>query len=419
MKKEDLKNSFDQIKPSESAKKRMLDNILNHSERKKGIFMTLFGSKKAIPVLALTLVIAGGLLIYNQLLRKHNYGSSLTYNVENDVSMGREDAIAPLLNQFQIDGRHYILLSDELRADYGLPAVVSEKDIGDKITDITTGPDKSLIGKEVYSYIPAGGEAVVAVKKDNEYQLFRFFTFESYNNNQDEDSVKYLALYGIDGADDIAKIQFIGHSEQSKLQGRTDISGEITDKGEIERFYSYYSVLKNSSDKYFDRLFNYRGTDSGNKGIEVDIVEPDELNPPDAIEPNVIAPDQIGHSEYRPRDMASENMASDRIDIAEDLPLEIAAKSGAGVVSGDTPEVNIVPPVNPSHGMMDMGNTESGVSKPGQGSSSAALENLVTIRIYNQRGVYFDSPYYIDFGFISRYEVSEDFAGFMSKYLDK
>jgi hypothetical protein len=370
VKKEDLKVSFDQIKPNESAKKRMLDNILNHSNRKKGIFITSFNFKKAIPALALTVVITGGLFTYNILSGNHNYNSLPEYGVTDSVGQGREDAVAPLLNQFKIDDKHYILLSDDLRADYGLLATVNESDVGEKIADITTSPDKSLIGSEVYSYTLTGGEAVVVVKKDNEYQLFRFFVFESYNNNQDEDSVKYLELYGIDKADDIAKIQFIGHSEQSKLQGITDIRGEITDRDEIARFYSFYSVLKNSSDKYFDRLFNYNGTDSGNKDVEMDTA----------------APDQIGYAED-----LSMDAESNRTDVAEDLPLIIT----------------------------DKGDTGSGTVQPSQGSAGNALENPITIRIYNQSGVFYDSIYYINIGFISRYEVSEDFTDFIDKYLDK
>ena len=61
----------------------------------------------------------------------------------------REDAIAPLLNQFRIDDKHYILLSDDLRKEYGLPAVVIESDVGEKIADIKVSPDESLIGSKV------------------------------------------------------------------------------------------------------------------------------------------------------------------------------------------------------------------------------------------------------------------------------
>lgn len=424
MKKEDLKASFDQIMPSEFEKKRMLDNILNHHDRKKGISMPLYNIKKAIPALVLTVVIAGGLLAYNIVQKNNNYDSKPEYGVADDAGLGREDSAAPLVNQFQIDDRHYILLSDDLREEYGFPVTVNESDIGEKITDIAKSPDKSLIGSEVYKYIPAGGEAVVAVKKDSEYQLFRFFVFESYNNNQDEDSIRYLELYGINKADDITKIQFIGYSEESKLQDRMNIRGEITDRDEIARFYSFYSALKNSSDKYFDRLFNYNGnnngTNSGNRDVEFDTV----------------APDQTGYGEDMPM-----STASARANIAEDLPLPITnegeaagttGKAGgaraSGGVSADTPVANDTTAVTaPSSGIMDMGTTVSGSgttagsgsTEPGKGPAGEALANPITIRIYNQKGVYYESVYYINIGFINRYEVSEDFAGFIAKYLGK
>ncbi len=403
MKKEDLKLAFDKIKPSESAKKRMLKNILNYSERKKGAVITLINFKKAVLALTLAVVLAGGLLTYNALYGNYNNDTQPEYHVADDLSQGREDAVAPLLNQFQLGDKHYILLTDDLRADYGLPASVDESDIGEKITDIKTSPDESLIGGEVYSYIPAGGEAIVAVKKDNEYQLFRFFTFESYNNNQDEDAVEYLLLYGIEKADDIAKIQFIGHSEESKLQGRMDIIGEITDRDEIAQFYSYYSVLKNSSDRYFDKLFNFSDTGSANGDIEVDSAAPDVAVPPD----------QIHYGEDKPM-----NSASEQPDVAVDLPAAISDKGEVQAVPGDTPIAKDTPAsVEPSHGMMDMGDTGSGSSGSNQGTAIEALSNLVTIRIYNQKGIYYDSVYYINLGFISRYEISKEFADFMSRYL--
>ena len=345
MKKEGLKTSFDQIKPDEVTKKRMLSNILNYSDRKKENSMALFFSKKAIPALALTVVIATGFITYSVLSGRFNYNTPPGYIGTDSAEHGREDAVAPLLNQFQIDNKHYIVLSDDLRADFGLPATVNEADIGDKITVITKGPDKSLIGSEVYSYIPAGGEAIVAVKTGDEYKLFRFFTFESYNNNQDEDAIEYLKLYGIYKPDDIARIQFIGHSEESKLQGRMDILGEIADRDEINKFYDFYSALRNSSEKYFDKLFNYSSTGQGSKEVETD----------------------------------------------------------------------------PFAGMMDMGNAGAGSDsvEPSRGAAGDALANPVTVRIYNQNGIYFDSMYYKNIGFISRYEVSQDFADFMGKYLNR
>lgn len=46
------------------------------------------------------------------------------------AGMGREDAVAPLLDQFRIDDRHYILLTDDLRKEFGLPDTISDGDIG-------------------------------------------------------------------------------------------------------------------------------------------------------------------------------------------------------------------------------------------------------------------------------------------------
>jgi len=405
MKKEDLRASLDRIRPDDAARSRMLHNIMNHSYEKKGFFMRPLTLKKAIPALALAVVLTGGLLAYNML-----YGDSAE-NPPRYVSAddGREDAIAPLLNQFQLDDMHYILLTDDLRADFGFPAAISDGDIGEKIADIKSGPDKSLIGCEVYRYNPAGGDAVVAVKKDGGYQLYHFFTFESYNNNQDEDAARYLALHGIDSADDIAKIRFIGYSEQAKLRGVPDIVGEITDRDEIGRFYDFYSVLKDSSDRYFDKLFDFSGLGSAEQGAEIDRTKPDTVVP-DLTAPDAIAPDEVPPYTVDP-------VAPDRPDYAEDMPMNVVPDRS---YSADTPISNEAPSASGgSAGMMDMGNTTSGMVAPSQGLAGDALADFVTIRIYNQNGVYYDSIYYINIGFISRFEVGEDFADFLSGYINR
>ncbi len=402
MKKEELKASFDRIKPDEAAKKRMLDNILNQYERKKGFFMPL-NLKRAIPALAVIVVMAGGLLTYNHIMKDRHFTTPYEYNSTGTNDMIREDAVAPIVNQFRIDKRHYILLSEDLREDFGLPELVDSNDIGEKIAEIENSPDTSLVGCEVYRYVPAGGEAVVAVKRDNEYQLFRFFTFESYINNQDEDAAEYLKLYGINGAGDISKIRFITHSEQGKLQGYEDIAAEITDRDDIAAFYSYYSVLKNSSDRYFDSLFNFRGTNENSPGIVADPALPG------AVEPDMTAPDRTGYGTELLPDTAPE-----QTEPAYDLPL--IADDGSNVSSADTPVSSGVSSART--GMTDMGGTGAGYVPPSMGSAGDALANPVTIRIYNQNGIYYDSPYYRNIGFISRYEVNEEFREFIAGYLD-
>ena len=52
------------------------------------------------------------------------------------------------------------------------------------------------------------------------------------------------------------------------------MSLEITDRDEIARFYDYYSKLKNSSDKYFEKLFGTAGNDSGPIDVEIDPAHP-------------------------------------------------------------------------------------------------------------------------------------------------
>ena len=463
MKREDIKNVFDRIEPDISAKERMLDNVLNHSKKRKENTMLSFNFKKAIPALALAVVFAGGILTYS--LKDKLFGQGFKGEgspeipsgemISQDSASGREDAIAPMLDQFQFDGRNYILMSDDLRAEYGFPAAIDEGDIGQRLMTIEKSPDERLIGCEVFSYVPAGGEAIVAVKRDNGYELFKFFTFESYNNNQDEDAIEYLKLYGIKGPEDISKIQFIVHTEQSKLEGFTNIKGEITDRNEIAGFYSFYSVLKNSSDKYFEKLFGYYGT-GNSTDVEIDVAYPevsDDKYYPDERDVEPVAPDRAPAPNPAPApdyDQASDyNGTAEEIDpaypnhkgVAEDLPLGKEVESRDAVISSDAPVALDLPadavitgsdtPVaveiergegnssssGASQGMTDKG--EAGMVSGGttQGSAGNALADPVTIRIYNQNGVYFDSIYYMNIGFISRYEVTAEFAAFIENYI--
>lgn len=402
MKREELNASFDKIMPDEYAKSRMLDNILSHTGKEKT--MARFNFRKVVPALTMVVVMAVSILFYktSPLFQRENANTSQPGLAEPGLvtdSDAREDMAAPLLNEFTFNNRHYYLMSDEMRSEFGFPARIDENDIGEKLATITKAADQSLIGREVYGYKPAGCEAVVAVKKDDSYLLFQFLSFESYNNNQDEDAIEYLKLYGINKAEDIAKIQFIVYSEQSKLEGRLDISGEITDLNDITRFYNFYSVLKNSSDKYFELLFNQRPGVVSGRDVEVDIQAPDVAPPPET------APDAVDPVKYVPPILPEAQTA----ETADDMPLKREEYS-----SGDTP-------VSSDSGMVDMGdtvpNTGVGQVAPSQGAGTDALDNPVGIRIYNQSGVFFDTYYYRNIGFISRYEISQEFADFLRNYI--
>ena len=66
-------------------------------------------------------------------------------------------------------------------------------------------------------------------------------------------------------------------------------------------------------------------------------------------------------------------------------------------------------------GMMDMGNADPamGATSSSQGSTGNALADPVYIRIYNNSGIYLETIYYKNIGFISRHEVNKEFANFL------
>lgn len=389
MKSEDIKKSFDNVEPSEEAKQRMLNEVLNHANKGKVSFMKSLNLKKAIPVVIMAFVLAGGLMIYNlTLIRGINNLPQGDRANDSDLIIGE---MAQIKDQFKIENKTYNILYDSVRKEFNFPNTISTNDIGDKITTITTSVDDYLKGKEVYKYLPAGGEAVVAVKIDSEYKLFKFFNFDSYVNNQDEDAKTYLELYGIYKGEDISKIQIIGHSEESKIQGKLDLINEITDREKINEFYNYYSVIKNSSDNYFNKLFNYKGSNyQSQKPTNEPIKEPVEL-PPDHPEGIVV---DIGP-----------NSSNDSDTTTQIVNPNTAIDNGETNTASNNSETK------------DEVKTQAGSIPGSEGSVGNALGNSVTIRIYNQKGVYLDGEYYPNIAFISRHEVNEDFGKFLKEYI--
>lgn len=386
----DIKTAFDAIKPTEEQKQRMLDNVLSHSGEQKSDHRKLFQLKRVAAVFIVVVFAAGGIFAIKNFTTANTPLENTTANggrTNDDAFPAKdsyaEDMIAPLTDQFKIGNKTYFLLSDYYRESVGFPKTISDSDIGKKIDTIRSGADKSLIGCDVYFYKPAGCQAVVAVKQNQEYKLFKFLSFDSYNNNQDEDAAVYLDLYGIKSAGDILKIQFIGYSEQAKLKGTVDVHAEISDKSEIAKFYGFYSVLKNSSDKYFDKLFKTRieNIDTGaNDRIVLDQIEGGGKDEPvvDIAKPDY-AQDSIGGPYVTPqRD--------------PDAPADDYDEAAPPPGSGET---------TPSPGSV----------------GTNALANSATIRIYNLSGMYYDTEYYPNIGFISRYEITDEFAEFLASYI--
>lgn len=384
MKKDDIKRAFEAVEPSAEQKQRMLDGVLYHFDNKrKSDFMKFLKPKRIIASFIMVIFVVGCIISYNYFIDipSENTAAEGGDRTNGDEFIGgntntnTEDCIAPITNQFKIDDKTYILLSDEYKANVNFPLTITADDLGEKITTINSSVDASLKGRDVYDYKPAGSQAIVAVKKGDEYKLFKFLAFDSYNNNQDEDAAVYLELYGIKSASDIAKIQFIGHSEQAKLSGTMDLKAEITDKADITKFYDFYSIIKNSSDKYFEKLYNYRS-----QNVNTDEVPPDYIAEGGTDEP-VKSSNSTGKIEY-----------------AQDTVI--------GAQTADIPQRLPYP-------TKDIGQTA-----PSSGSGAAnMLSDSVTMRIYNQSGVYFEAEYYMKFGFISRHEVNSEFSSFLANYI--
>lgn len=164
--------------------------------------------------------------------------------------------IAKEEQQFRYKNRNYTVLSGEKRDAFGLPESVQEGDIGEKIGTISEGP---LEGTDFYEYLPAGGQAVVAVQKEDQFFLYEFYAFQRYLDNQDEDVVSYLSLYGITDADSIEKVQFITLSQEAGKSNQKVLK-EITSPDDIRTFYNRYSVMTDSSKQYFDQIYGQSGS---------------------------------------------------------------------------------------------------------------------------------------------------------------
>src|SRR5690625_4417425 len=161
-------------------------------------------------------------------------GYLVSINKPNDfIGIGegerQEDGAYELRDMFQLDDKHYTIMHESTMDEFGMSATINPEDIGEKIATITTSIDDRLINKEVYHYLPAQSEAVVAVKREETYQLFNFYNFESYEKNEDEDTRRYLEIFGMNEPADIKKIQFIHYGKDQKL----NIITEITNSEEI------------------------------------------------------------------------------------------------------------------------------------------------------------------------------------------
>jgi len=404
MKQEDIKKSLDQIELDDKVRQKMIDNILKYKIQKSEIkYVKKRNFRFALSVFAFVLVVVGSVAGYNLLNNgrlEDNWALSIGGGIatENNTNSIQENMMAVVNNQFMMEDMYYTLLPDALKADFVFPESISEKDVGKKITTISTTVDPNLMGCEVYEYLPAGSLAVVAVKINNVYKLFNFFNYESYINNKDEDTTMYLNLYGIHSAEDIAKIQFIGHSEESKIAGRAELISEPNDYEKIAEFYDYYSVMKDSSIKYFDKLMKYKA-----------------LNINNSVPVN--ASDIFYDTGNFVVDSETTSDGTSTSGSTNTSPIGITSISSSGSIS---PSGSISTSPSGSTSTTTSGSTSSSGSTSTSGSIGSvddALSDSVTIRIYNQYGVFYETEYYPKIGFISRHEVSDEFANYLKDYI--
>src|SRR5690625_3147559 len=353
MKRKDFHHAFKHVKPDDEAKQRMLSNIKKEGTKQ------FFNFRSALPVLITALILVTVGIVSHHFLTMHD--------VANNDDMVQEDG-AEIRDEFQIDDKHYVILSEDDITSFGFPTAIDDHDIGDKLTTITTSIDERLLGKDVFQYLPAESEAVVAVNTSEGYTLFGFYNFDSYLENQDEDTQAYLELYGIDKAADIEKIQFIGQQNMGNEKDSLDIISEITDQEDIEAFYDYYAGLENASDAYFNRLSQGGHGETGN---DASVESSDSADNMSIEHTN---PDNDSMNEHPPEDSDMQQRKGEQNDKEQSSPAY-------------------------------------------EGTGPDALADSVNIRIHQNSGIYYETVYYPRINFISRHEVSEDFANFLETYI--
>lgn len=386
MHKDDLIRALDEIKPDENQKTQMLDKITNHRNKTR----SSLNLKILVPACIFALTILGTALTLPFLLKNpqnlisdapqsQTLATADSRNGDANLDMYKPNGGAPEIgttedffiddgrdiaydtfSMFTLDKRQYINLSDYKLKELGLTGTVDSKHIGDFIATIQSNgvyDNKNLEGSEVYEYIPAGSQAIVAVKNNEGYSLYEFYGFTSYMNNSDEDAAEYLKVYNIDSAKDISKIIIESYAKSSVILDSLE---------DISKFYDYFKYLKNSSEEYFNRLYNARIN---------------SVTPPDEPVINQIAP-------YYPEHEVS-------TDVAEDLIIQ------SGAYEGGT--------VEPT----------SAASGSAAGSAGHLLSNSHQIKIYTTSGLCYETVYYPNIQFISRHQISEEFANFLNGLINQ
>lgn len=125
---------------------------------------------------------------------------------------------------------------------------ITEEDLGEKL--LTLSKNDSIVlfnekynGAEVYEFLPAESDSIIAVKRNGNYRLFKFDRYSKESKNTIEN---ILEVYDIISADKISKIEI---SESNKI---------INDKEKINLLYGVIANLEEvSKDYYFKDIQQY------------------------------------------------------------------------------------------------------------------------------------------------------------------
>ena len=380
MTKQEFTESIKQICPDKETKERMLQQILRSPPPMPQPQRSFHKWNKWLPAAAAALVV---LVLGVYALFRDGFHSGVdtagSYtNATSSAGAVTSDAEIAVVHQFQWDGKIYMAM-DEANGQFPSPA--ASKDIGALIDTIPEDASPALQGCAIYEYIPAQCEAVVAVLQNGSYHLYVFSNFSKYENNSDEDASAYLALYGVKSADDILSLQF----EHYPTATSSELLATVENREDIETFYGYFSQLQNSSELYFQRL-------------GIDISPSRDLSIPDSAV-------STGNGGWEYDDGSTVTY----------YPPSVNTSSAAGSAEGFSPVPSSKSSVNTSHeSIASSGAASSTASSSGNGTTGL-LADMITVRIIFQNGLSMELPYYPHMGFLSRFEMGEDFTQFLDQ----
>src|SRR5690625_1610378 len=119
MKRKDFHHAFKQVKPDDAAKQRMFSNIINNNKKERT--KQFFNFRSALPVLITALILVTVGIVSHHFITMHDVADN-----DDMDDIGQEDD-AVIRDEFQIDDRHYAILSEDDITAFGFPTEIDRK----------------------------------------------------------------------------------------------------------------------------------------------------------------------------------------------------------------------------------------------------------------------------------------------------